>query len=68
MITIDDQIKFIQHLDNSGLKMAVLATLKLWKKHFPKVKDESVLVGMSMDEYKSFEEFKQFLKFKNKQL
>jgi len=64
---LDDQIKFIQDLDNSVPKIAVLETLKLWKNHFPKAPGNSVLIGMSGEEYKLYLEFMKFLKFKKKQ-
>lgn len=64
-MTLNEQIKFIQNLDNSGPKFAVLETLKLWKKHFPEIHNNSVLVGMSHKDYKIYLEFREFLIFKN---
>ncbi len=68
-MALTDQIKFIQNLPNGGLKFQVLQSLNQIKDHIPFSSGDSVVVGMSGEDYKKFLEFKEYneyMKKKNK--
>ncbi len=67
-MTIEKQIYFIQMLENSTEKMAVLESLKVYKRRYAPG-SKTVVVEMSGREFKRFEEYKEmeeYLKTKNK--
>jgi len=67
-MTIDEQIKWMADLPNSGPKLQIINSLRIIEKHFKGGAGDFCIVTMSISDYKAFEEFKQYKQyFKNKQ-